>query len=212
MKWLNNKLKPSFEKKKLHFEVVYVTNVRNWTDSIPQMTTLGGAFKKRSIDDDKIVPHSYAYVRRDAMPQDLQDEVTNKMPRRYAASPNDVFLLVKAYVSDTSLCQPPLLVWPGQQVAEAQEALRKLALNQVPGVAVYLDDDRKTTLLEIATYLEKNYSNYGRGVVYLRQLAGTLAKPRQPAPRLQFLLTGPAVGRHLDYLFVLGFGHHGVSK
>ena len=199
---LNRKLKSSFEKKKLHFEAVYVTNVRNWCDSMPRMTTLSGAFRKRSIDDQRIVPHSFAYVRRDALPRNLQDDASNNMPRRFAESPNDVFLLIKAYVSDTELCQAPLLVWPGQEVAAAQEALRKIALNQVPGVAVYLDDDRKNTLLEIATYLEKNYNQYGRGIVYLRQLAGTLAKPRVAAPQLQFLLSGPGIGRHLNQIKV----------
>ena len=199
---LNRKLKSSFEKKKLHFEAVYVTNIRNWSDSMPRMTTLAGAFRKRSIDDERIVPHSFAYVRRDALPRNLQDDASNNMPRRFAESPSDVFLLMKAYVSDTKLCQAPLLVWPGQEVAAAQEALRKIALNQVPGIAVYLDDDRKTVLLEIASYLEKNYNQYGRGIVYLRQLAGTFAKPRVPAPQLQFLLNGPGIGRHLNQFSV----------
>ena len=199
LQMLNRKLKNSFGKKQLLFEAEYVTNIRNWADSMPRMTTLAGAFKKRSIDDNKLVPHSFAYVRRDAMPQNLQEEVSNSMPRRFAASPNDVFLLVKAFVSDTQLCQPPLLVWPGQDVAQAQESLQRIARNRVPGVAVYLDDDRKTTLREIASYLEKNYTGYGRGVAYLRQLAGTVAKPRVPAPSLQFLLQGPCVGRYLDH-------------
>ena len=205
LQMLNRKLKNSFGKKQLLFEAEYVTNIRNWADSMPQMTTLAGAFKKRSMDDNKLVPHSFAYVRRDAMPQNLQEEVSNRMPRRFAASPSDVFLLVKAFVSDTRLCQPPLLVWPGQEVSQAQESLRQIASNRVPGVAVYLDDDRKTTLMEIASYLEKNYTGYGRGILYLRQLAGTVAKPRVPAPSLQFLLQGPCVGRYLDQIESLMF-------
>ncbi|CAK9023126.1 Uncharacterized protein SCF082_LOCUS16076 [Durusdinium trenchii] len=58
-------------------------------------------------------------------------------------------------------------------------------------VATYLDDERKQILLEVATYLEDHYINYGRGIHYLRQLAGTVALPRSPPPRIEFLLLNP---------------------
>lgn len=60
------------------------------------------------------------------------------------------------------------------------------------GVAVYLDQERQTILLEVASYLEEHYSHYGRGIQYLRQLAGQGALPRENPPRIQFLLTNPA--------------------
>jgi len=65
-------------------------------------------------------------------------------------------------------------------------------IHSLIGVAAYLDDERKETLLEVATYLEENYTQYHRGIMYLRQLAGEHALPRSPAPRINFLLQNPA--------------------
>ena len=194
---LNTKLKDAFMTKGVFFRAEYVTNVRNFTDCLPQLSTLAGAFKKRSLYDSHLVPHSFAYVRRDAMPEQLLEEAQCRLPRRYDPSPSDVFCLIKAFVSDDSLCQPPFICFPGCMVHVAQEAMNKVARNQVPGVAVCLDSDRKAVLCEIASYLEQNYTQYARGVLYLRQLAGTVARSRTPAPQLPWLLQGPGVERHL---------------
>ncbi|CAK9107144.1 Uncharacterized protein SCF082_LOCUS49885 [Durusdinium trenchii] len=119
--WLKDRLQNTFQKSGLDFNVAYITNVRNWCDSMAAFSTLAGAYKKRK-DDTKEIPHSFTFARRDR-------------------------------------------------------------------VAAYLDDDRKEVLLEVASYLEDNYSHYGRGILYLRQLAGQYALPRSPAPRIEFLLT-----------------------
>ena len=67
------------------------------------------------------------------MPEHLINETANKLPPRFGGtSPSDVFLMVKGYVSDRELCQPPLVVWPGRFAAETMDALRKIASNQVP--------------------------------------------------------------------------------
>ena len=42
-------------------------------------------------------------------------------------------------------------------------------------------------LVEIAEYLRANYTNYGRAIGYLEQLAGVRAMPRKKACQLQFL-------------------------
>eukprot|EP00435_Cladocopium_sp_Y103_P022359 s514_g5.t1 len=63
---------------------------------------------------------------------------------------------------------------------------------RLSGVAVYLDDERKEVLLEVASYLEENYDHYGRAVLYIRQLAGLYAMPRTPPPRIEFLLMNHA--------------------
>ncbi|CAK9033935.1 unnamed protein product [Durusdinium trenchii] len=120
-RWLKDRLQNTFQKSGLDFNVAYITNVRNWCDSMAAFSTLAGAYKKRK-DDTKEIPHSFTFARRDR-------------------------------------------------------------------VAAYLDDDRKEVLLEVASYLEDNYSHYGRGILYLRQLAGQYALPRSPAPRIEFLLT-----------------------
>lgn len=71
------------------------------------------------------------------MPQHLLSGVANRIPPRFGgASPNDVFLLVKAYVSDSDLCQPPLAVWPGRCADQCMDAVRKIARNECPSVLV----------------------------------------------------------------------------
>ena len=71
------------------------------------------------------------------MPQHLLAQVANRVPPRFGGeSPNDVFLLVKAFVSDSELCQAPLVVWPGAEADATAEHMRRIASNQVPGQGV----------------------------------------------------------------------------
>jgi len=68
------------------------------------------------------------------MPSHLLQNVSNKIPPRFGGeSENDVFLMIKAFVSDSHLCQDILVVWPGSQANETMAALRRIASNQVPG-------------------------------------------------------------------------------
>ncbi|CAK9005798.1 Uncharacterized protein SCF082_LOCUS8747 [Durusdinium trenchii] len=158
------------------------------------------------------------------MPPNLLQRTSNRLPARFRESSNDVFLLIKAYVSDNEVCQEPLVIWPGDKAQCCSDALARLATDQVPGyrvamraamlhtvfarvigeflfvdlfgieagchpgVATYLDDDRKEVLMDIATYLQRNYSNLGRGIAYLERLAGRTAFVRERPPTLQGLL------------------------
>ena len=54
-------------------------------------------------------------------------------------------------------------------------------------MACSLDDERKEVLREIASYLNENYSQFGRGVNYLLQLAGDRAVQRNQPPHLSFI-------------------------
>ena len=65
------------------------------------------------------------------MPQHLLDRATSGLPRRYQESVNDVFLLIKGFVSDHELCQDPLLVWPGEKSPETFQTLCKISMNDV---------------------------------------------------------------------------------
>ena len=70
------------------------------------------------------------------MPQHLVEQAANKIPPRFGGtSQNDVFLMVKGFVSDTELCQPVSVVWPGMEANATMDALRRLASNQVPGTS-----------------------------------------------------------------------------
>ena len=141
------------------------------------------------------------------MPEHILGKVSNRIPPRFGgASPNDVFLMVKAFASDSTLCQPPLVVWPGRTADECMSSLQDIALNRVPGylaamlpevmpcqgLATHLDQERKETLLEIVEFLRESYSIYGRAIHYLEQLAGVRAMHRAPAGRIEFLLVPQA--------------------
>ena len=55
-------------------------------------------------------------------------------PRNHQAHDHDVFVLVKAFVSDHDLSQPPLLVDTGLRRAEIVGKLQRLAMSEVPCV------------------------------------------------------------------------------
>lgn len=66
------------------------------------------------------------------MPQSLLQNAEERLPRWYTPGAGDVFCLVKAFVSDVDLCQPPLLVLPGDTIDEISAALHTLAAQTSP--------------------------------------------------------------------------------
>lgn len=61
------------------------------------------------------------------MPTSLLDGAEERLPSWYDKSPSDCFCLVKAFVSDNDLSQPPLLVLPGHHQQKYLEALQAMA-------------------------------------------------------------------------------------
>lgn len=70
------------------------------------------------------------------MPSTLLEKASERLPRRYAKHANDVFVLVKAYVSDNELCQEPLLILPGQLHAEIANAFTTMANTNAPCILI----------------------------------------------------------------------------
>ena len=66
------------------------------------------------------------------MPSTLLERAEERLPSWYVKTPSDTFVLVKAYVSDDQLCQPPLLVLPGCKIQDVSRALHKLAQTTAP--------------------------------------------------------------------------------
>lgn len=63
---LRTRVKPLFESRGMTFHVDYINNIRNWTDSLPKFAPMFGAYKRRSITDPKIAPHSFTFIRRES--------------------------------------------------------------------------------------------------------------------------------------------------
>ena len=56
---------PLFTAKGLEFKVEYINNIRDWNTGLPKISTLYGAYRRRSVRDTEIVPHSFTFIRRE---------------------------------------------------------------------------------------------------------------------------------------------------
>ena len=81
------------------------------------------------------------------MPSTLLEKASERLPRRYAKHANDVFVLVKAYVSDNELCQEPLLILPGQLHAEIANAFTTMANTNAPCILIWMSLSPSPSLL-----------------------------------------------------------------
>ena len=155
------------------------------------------------------------------MPSTLLERASERLPRRYSKHANDVFVLVKAYVSDNELCQEPLLILPGDLHEEIANAFSTMAntnatciliwmsLSPSPsllikpwthhyrlfatwGMDTSLSDERRQDLKDLAQYLLDFFPQLARGAHYLQQLSGELAVRRQPLTKLEYILAGSA--------------------
>lgn len=61
---LRTRVGPIFEAKGYEFHVEYIRAIRNWKDSLPTVSSLSGAFRRRDKLDEAVVPHSYTYIQR----------------------------------------------------------------------------------------------------------------------------------------------------
>lgn len=66
------------------------------------------------------------------MTAELLRQADDRLPRHFAKHRQDVFMLVKAFVSDRKLSQEPLCVYPGCHVQLARDAFVRLAQCQAP--------------------------------------------------------------------------------
>lgn len=56
---------PLFTNKGLEFKVEYINNIRDWPGTLPSISSLYGAYRRRNIRDTAIVPHSFTFIRRE---------------------------------------------------------------------------------------------------------------------------------------------------
>ena len=56
---------PLFTAKGLEFKVEYVNNIRDWQQVLPNISSMYGAYRRRSVRDASIIPHSFTFIRRE---------------------------------------------------------------------------------------------------------------------------------------------------
>lgn len=81
------------------------------------------------------------------MPSTLLEDVKQRLPRRFQQRSNDIFCLVKAFVSDKGFSQSALLVLPGDTVEEAVS----------PALEAIANADCPRPLLKLICYLFSIY-------------------------------------------------------
>ena len=119
------------------------------------------------------------------LPANVQRD--ERLPRRYTASPADVFCLVKHELCDEDLMQPALLVYPGDESAQTRAFWQTSVQHE--GIRTEVDSERAEGLLDLCSALEK-YPQYGRAIAYMRSLAGQGSRARFDACLLDFIAAG----------------------
>lgn len=98
-------------------------------------------------------------------------------------------------MSDSSLSQRPLLVWP-ESLAPASEAFfnRVNTCNDI--VVQKLDPERSSDLEKLAAALEVDFPHLSRSVSFYRSLLNE-SRDRKPFSRLEFIAAGPTAANRL---------------
>ena len=121
------------------------------------------------------------------MPQNLLDRAVQRLPSRFSPHPADVFCLVRHMLGDDDLCQPPLLVWPGNDGGQNQKFWREGSKN--PGERFAMDEERANDLLSLARGLGA-YPQFGRAIGYIEELCGKRVRVWTGVPPLPFFASG----------------------
>eukprot|EP00438_Fugacium_kawagutii_P032963 Skav223873 [mRNA] locus=scaffold1226:282372:284660:+ [translate_table: standard] len=173
--------------------------VRKWTDIVPDQVTFKNAFRVRKLkdddDDQQPVPHSFTFMKRSGMPSNVQ--TSERLPRALqdpTASQDDVFALVKSEMSSASLCQEPLLVYPGSLVGQSKHFLRCANTTTLVEPCCF-DTERKDEIEKLAKAISRDFPSMRRAVNWYQGLLQRTPEDQpEPYPVLTFLRNAPAEG------------------
>lgn len=118
-------------------------------------------------------------------------QLDENLPRRLRSegSLRDVFAMIKSYMSDRSLTQPPLLVYPQCFMTTTEQYFNDV--NQTDDVIQQvLDPERISGLEALANGIEKDFPHLDRTVRYYRSIVD-MDRARKPMSRIGFLDVGP---------------------
>lgn len=129
------------------------------------------------------------------MPSNVQ--TSERLPRALqdpASSQDDVFALVKSEMSSTSLCQAPLLVYPGSLVGHSKHFLRCANTTTLVEPCCF-DTERKEEIEKLATAINRDFPSMRRAVNWYKGLLQRTPEDQPaPYPVLTFLRNAPAEG------------------
>lgn len=118
-------------------------------------------------------------------------ETEENVPRRLRSQGDrrDIFGLVKANMADSTLIQPPLLVWPESLLGAVENFWNRVNVT-TEIVQQSLDESRVEELLLLAKHIEQDFPHMSRSVQYYRTLCDH-SRPRKPYEQLHFVAAGP---------------------
>ena len=121
----------------------------------------------------------------------LATEETVPKRLRVAGNSKDIFCLVKMNMSDTVLCQDPLLVYPAGLQASSDHFWDRISRNTHHAVIQQkLDGERAAELTRLAKTLKADFPHFHRTYQYYEMLMDE-NRPRQPLSKLLFIAAGP---------------------
>lgn len=98
--------------------------------------------------------------------------------------------MVKGYMSDRSLCQPPLLVYPEAFVNSAENFWNQVNTT-TEEITQSLEPERIAELKALAAAFSKDFPSMDRAVRYYNHIID-MDRVRKPFSRLGFVDAGPA--------------------
>lgn len=107
-----------------------------------------------------------------------------------------MFALVKGAMSDTTLVQPPLNVYPEAFLESTERYFNEVNRTEVV-VQASIDPDRAKEVEALANALENDYGHLSRTVKYYRSLLNN-ERERKPYLHLGFLASGPSARQNLS--------------
>ena len=108
-----------------------------------------------------------------------------------AGNSKDIFCLVKMNMSDSVLCQDPLLVYPHGLQASSDHFWDRISRHTHNAVIQQkLDGERAAELTRLAKTLKADFPHFIRTYQYYEMLMDE-NRPRQPLSKLLFIAAGP---------------------
>lgn len=200
---LINRMRPLFAKSHLVFDCEIVDTIRDWCSLMPTGACLKNCYRARKGDsegdDTYAVPQSFTFMAREGMPGGgVGLDLDERVPRRLRSEGNsrDVFACVKASMSDQTLIQPPILVFPQSFLPATQSFFNQVNCSRLL-LSASLDECRSHELSLLSNSIQQDFPHMTRGANYLKTLTDA-QRQRAPPPVLKFIQAGPSAPNNLN--------------
>ena len=105
----------------------------------------------------------------------------------------DIFCMVKMNMSDTNVCQKPLLVLPQYLLPETENFFNRMNTTESVVTPVY-DPERAEELMQMAEAIGRDFPHMSRSVAFYRSLLAA-NRQREGFPAIQFITAPKAAFR-----------------